>query len=157
MTFLFSRTVLIVSATICALAITGCSPNLGAEATRAETIEFLSGNSVIIGDGGIYYSPDGSTKAVFPGGKNLSIGRWSFEFENVLCINERVYYLEDGKTVSDPGRYCVHYFIQPDGTAFTEEVFDGKVAGSRVLLVPAPVLGFVHEAKFNALRRSLGV
>jgi hypothetical protein len=151
----FSLWTRVVAALVGMSAITGCASELATPASHAEVSNYISGNSFLFGEGGIYFAPDGSTKAISPSGQTLLIGQWTLDYETFVCMSQTGYFLENGKTQSGTGEYCVQYLIQPDGTAVTKQT---RVRARPVSIhMAAPVEGFALQTRFNELRRRLGV
>lgn len=143
---------------ICLLFVSGCMSNTatnlserGSPATEAELAAHFSGKFVRVGQGGAFYAANGTFQSVGPAGEQISIGTWSPG--NVLCMNTTYYGTQNGQTASrGPENECYFIWINNDGTAVADPVGIGPN-----LNMARPERGFPIQARFNALRRNLGV
>lgn len=143
-------------AALCLLILSGCMSNTatnmverGSPATEAEVAAHLSGNFVRLQQGGTFFAADGTLQSVGPGGDEISVGTWS----DALCMTNTYYFAVNGQTDSyGPDTNCYFIWINDDGTAIADPVGNGPN-----LDLARPERGFPIQARFNALRRNLGV
>jgi predicted outer membrane repeat protein len=145
-------------AVLCLLFVSGCMSTTatnfserGSPATEAEVVTHFSGNFVRVGQGGAFYAADGTFQSVGPAGEQISIGTWSPG--KALCVNTTYYGIQNGQTASrGPEKDCYFIWINGDGTAMADPMGIGPN-----LDLARPERGFPIQARFNALRRNLGV
>lgn len=148
----------VVLAVLSLLSVSGCmsttATNIserGRPATEAEVTEHFSGNFVRLGEGGAFFAADGTFQSVGPAGEQISIGTWSPG--ETLCVNTTYYGTQNGQTASSGlEKDCYFIWINDDGTAMGDPLGNGPN-----LNMARPERGFPIQARFNALRRNLGV
>lgn len=144
----------------------GCAPTkIPTElvpATKAQTINFLSGNFFKNKDGGDYFGPEGVAKSIRADGNAISIGTWSSK-GNFYC-EVLTYYApsngsRDGTTNEvGPKKTCYVLYIIPEGLGDGKEsAMIRNTSSGEEKYFPGSVKGFPLLGTFNELRTKYGV
>jgi hypothetical protein len=144
---------------LCLFAISACTPSyvntedLGQKASRAEIVNFYSGNSILLGNTTeIYYAPDGTIKLVRLDRPGFAIGTWEATNNDTLLVSAVSYLVTDGQVLTGAStREASIVYIQPDGSAILD------ILGGTNKADPRPTPGFGAENRFNELLQMAGL